>query len=70
MVAGTQNPSVVGPDGLSAKQRKAIKYNEEGCDIELLTETEFLEIMGMQTYMNDRKFVDDMLDIDKMFGLK
>lgn len=70
LVAGTQNPSVVGPDGLSAKQRKAIKYNEEGCDIELLTETEFLEIMGMQTYMNDRKFVDDMLDIDKMFGLK
>ena len=70
LVVGIQNPSVVGPDGLSAKQRKAIKYNQEGCDIELLTEKEFLEIMGIQTYMDDREFVDDMLDIDKMFGLK
>lgn len=70
LVVGTQNPSVVGPDGLSAKQRKAIKYNQEGCDIELLTEDEFLDIMGLQSYMNNRKFVDDMLNIDKMFGLK
>lgn len=70
LVVGTQNPSVVGPDGLSAKQRKAIKYNQEGCDIEILTEKEFLEIMGMQTYIDNRKFVDDMLDIDKMFGFK
>lgn len=70
LVVGTQNPSVVGPDGLSGKQRKAIKYNQEGCDIELLTEKEFLDIMGLQNYVANKKFVDDMLNIDKMFCLK
>lgn len=70
LVVGTQNPSVVGPDGLSGKQRKAIKYNQEGCDIELLTEKEFLDIMGLQNYVANKKFVDDMLNIDKMFYLK
>lgn len=70
LVVGTQNSSVVGPDGLSAKQRKAIKYNQEGCDIELLTEKEFLDIMGLQSYVANKRFVDEMLDMDKILGLK
>lgn len=59
LVAGEQKVSQVGPGGLSEKQRKAIKYKEEGIDIELLNEVDFIEIMGLQdivawkTYINE-----------------
>jgi DNA polymerase-3 subunit epsilon len=59
LVVGVQNPSQVGPDGLSEKQRKAIKYQKEGIDIELLSETEFIDIMGLQHVIDWRKYVDE-----------
>lgn len=59
LVVGVQNPSQVGPDGLSEKQRKAIKYKAEGVDIELLSETDFIDIMGLQDVIDWRKYIDD-----------
>lgn len=51
LVVGEQNPSVVGPDGLSSKQRKAIEYREQGLDIEFLTEREFIEAMHLEQWV-------------------
>lgn len=59
LVEGVQNPSQVGPDGLSSKQKKAIKYKEEGAEIEILSETDFIDLMGLQDLIDWRKYVDD-----------
>ena len=59
LVVGVQSPSQVGPDGLSGKQKKAIKYREEGCEIELLTETDFIDIMGLQHIVDYRKYIEE-----------
>lgn len=48
LVVGEQNLSVVGPDGMSSKQRKAKEYNEQGLDIEFLTEDDFIEAMHLE----------------------
>lgn len=42
LVCGYNDKRVVGPEGLSSKERKAIKYAEEGQDIEIIDEDEFL----------------------------
>lgn len=62
LVVGTQSPSQVGPDGLSGKQKKAIKYREEGIDIELLSETDFIDMMGLQDEIDWKKYVTAELD--------
>lgn len=59
LVVGVQNPSQVGPDGLSSKQKKAIKYREEGMEIELLNETDFIDIMGLQHVVDFKKYVEE-----------
>lgn len=59
LVVGVQSPSQVGPDGLSAKQKKAIKYREEGMEIELLNETDFIDVMGLQHVVDFKKYVED-----------
>ena len=59
LVVGKQKLSQVGPDGLSGKQKKAIKYREEGCEIELLNETDFIDIMGLQHVVDFKKYVED-----------
>lgn len=59
LVVGVQSPSQVGPDGLSGKQKKAIKYREEGMEIELLNETDFIDIMGLQHVVDFKKYVED-----------
>ena len=59
LVVGVQNPSQVGPDGLSNKQKKAIKYREQGCEIELLAETDFIDIMGLQDVVDYKKYIEE-----------
>lgn len=59
LVVGVQSPSQVGHDGFSSKQKKAIKYKEEGVEIELLSETEFIDIMGLQNVIDWKKYVDE-----------
>ena len=59
LVVGVQSPSQVGPDGLSNKQKKAIKYREEGMEIELLNETDFIDIMGLQDVVDFKKYVEE-----------
>lgn len=59
LVVGVQSPSQVGPDGLSGKQKKAIKYREEGMEIELLNETDFIDIMGLQHVVDFKKYVEE-----------
>ena len=59
MGRGVQSRSQGGPDGLSAKQKKAIKYREEGMEIELLNETDFIDIMGLQHVVDFKKYVED-----------
>ncbi len=41
LVVGQQDYRVVGEDGMSSKQEKAIKYIEQGSDIEILSENDF-----------------------------
>ncbi|MGK0414584.1 MAG: DNA polymerase-3 subunit epsilon [Polaribacter sp.] len=41
LVVGQQDYRVVGEDGMSSKQEKAIKYIEQGAEIEILSENEF-----------------------------
>lgn len=41
LVVGQQDYRVVGEDGMSSKQKKALKLLEQGYDIEILSETEF-----------------------------
>lgn len=43
LVVGQQDYRVVGADGMSSKQKKALSLLEKGQDIEILSESEFLE---------------------------
>lgn len=60
LVVGVQNPSQVGLDGLSGKQKKAIKYREDGAEIELLSEIDFIDMMGLQDKIDWKKYVEGM----------
>ena len=42
LVVGQQDYRVVGEDGMSAKQEKAVKYIEKGQEIEIISEDDFL----------------------------
>ena len=42
LVVGQQDYRIVGEDGMSSKQEKAIKLIEKGADLEILSEDEFL----------------------------
>ena len=42
LVVGQQDYRVVGADGMSNKQKKALKFLEKGQNIEILSEAEFL----------------------------
>lgn len=44
LVVGQQDYRVVGEDGMSIKQEKAIKYKSQGIDIEIMSENEFMEL--------------------------
>lgn len=46
LVVGQQDFKVVGSDGMSSKQRKAIGLIEKGHDIEIMSETDFLSNFG------------------------
>jgi len=43
LVVGQQDYRVVGEDGMSSKQEKALKYVQEGIDIEIISEDDFLK---------------------------
>lgn len=43
LVVGQQDYRVVGEDGMSSKQEKALQYVEEGIDIEIISEDDFLK---------------------------
>ena len=42
LVVGQQDYRVVGADGMSSKQKKALSFLEKGHNIEILSETEFI----------------------------
>ena len=44
MILGEQDPSVVGPDGMSSKERKIYGLIENGCLIQIVREDEFLQM--------------------------
>lgn len=46
LVIGQQDYRVVGADGMSSKQKKAIRLIEKGQDIEIMSEAEFLSNFG------------------------
>ncbi|WP_339145596.1 MULTISPECIES: exonuclease domain-containing protein [unclassified Sutcliffiella] len=46
LVVGQQDPSVVGPDGLSSKERKAKELMEKESKIKILREEEFLKLLS------------------------
>lgn len=45
LVVGQQDYRVVGSEGISGKQKKAMELKDKGQDIEILSETEFLEMI-------------------------
>lgn len=45
LVVGQQDYAVVGADGMSSKQRKAMQLRDAGQDIEILSEAEFLQMI-------------------------
>lgn len=45
LIVGKQDKSIVGPDGMSSKQRKAKELITNGIDITILNETEFLKYL-------------------------
>ncbi len=42
LVVGQQDYRIVGEDGMSSKQEKAMKLKDKGQDIEIMSESEFL----------------------------
>jgi len=44
LVVGQQDYRVVGEDGMSIKQERAIKYKSQGIDIEIMSENEFMDL--------------------------
>lgn len=46
VVVGEQDLSLVGPDGMSAKQRKAVELRAAGSSIQILNEAQFLALLG------------------------
>lgn len=42
LVVGQQDYRVVGEEGMSSKQKQAVKYVENGLEIEILSENEFI----------------------------
>lgn len=46
LVVGQQDYRVVGEDGMSSKQEKAIKMKEKGIPIEIISENEFIEMFS------------------------
>ena len=47
LVVGQQDYRVVGSDGMSGKQKKAITLIQKGQDLEIMSEKEFLSIFDM-----------------------
>jgi len=45
LVVGTQDKSIVGDDGLSGKEKKAYKLIDDGYDIKIINEEEFLRLL-------------------------
>lgn len=46
LVVGVQDLRVVGEKGLSGKMKTAQKYKADGCDIEIIDENDFLDMLG------------------------
>lgn len=46
LIVGKQDPTIVGPDGLSTKERKAHELMKKESKIKILKEEEFLKLMG------------------------
>jgi hypothetical protein len=45
LVTGVQNPYVLKEDGLSEKMRRAVEFAKEGTGIQILTESEFFQML-------------------------
>lgn len=48
LVVGKQTPSVVGPDGLSGKQRAVLEMKQNGSPVQMLTECEFSMLLDSE----------------------
>lgn len=46
LVVGQQDFRIVGDDGMSSKQEKAVKWIEQGCQITILSEDEFMKMIS------------------------
>ena len=46
LVVGQQDFRIVGDDGMSSKQEKAVKWIEQGCNITILSEAEFMQMIS------------------------
>lgn len=46
LVVGQQDFRIVGDDGMSSKQEKAVKWIEQGCGITILSEAEFMQMIS------------------------
>lgn len=63
LVEGVQQSSVVGPDGIGGKKRKAMELRAKGKDIEYLTEADFMDIIS--TYRHYDKFNEMLRELNR-----
>lgn len=77
LVVGQQDYRRVGEDGMSSKQEKAMTLKDAGQDIEVMSEEQFLSMLGVELKDNEAKPVrtktDSMsveisIDIEKLLG--
>ncbi len=55
LIVGVQDKSLVGKNGLSSKQEKALNLIESGCGIKIIVENEFVEILKNKKYEKGSK---------------
>lgn len=51
LVVGTQDENLVGPDGMSSKERKAYELFNKGFDIKIINEDEFLNLISEKSHI-------------------
>ena len=54
LVVGQQDYRKVGEDGMSSKQEKAMALKDAGQDIEVMSEEQFLSMLGVELHKCDK----------------
>lgn len=62
LVVGQQDYRLVGEDGMSSKQEKAMALKDAGQDIEIMSEEQFLSMLGVELHDKETQLVRTKTD--------